>query len=285
MRLKDYVTLGNLLCGFAAIIALFHDQFELACGLVYLAWVFDWLDGLVARALHQYDRFGAELDTVCDYITNSIVLAFIVFYAFERVAGYPTWAAALLGAFPLVFGTIRQARSPSDPQSYPCYWLGLPRPILALLIVSMFGSSLFRVDEGMQNWGHGVAAGLLVILSAMHLTKIPFLNHKNRRNTYMVKVGVWWFLGGTPVVIAISKYFFGNFELFFDYLFFSMMSYTFVNWTQIPRDDFRRIRRFVETGELELPLVHKDSDWRSKRFAPFFDPAGDTPESQSVDSP
>jgi CDP-diacylglycerol--serine O-phosphatidyltransferase len=274
MRLKDYVTLGNLLCGFAAIIALFHDQFELACGLVYLAWVFDWLDGVVARALKQFDRFGEEFDTVCDYVTNSIVLSVIVFYAFERVAGYPTWLAAVLGGFPLVFGTIRQARSQSDPSSYPCYWIGLPRPILALLLVSMFGSSLFRVDNTMQNWGHGVAAGLIVVLSTLHLSQIPYLNLKTRRMSYMVRVGMFWFLAGTPIVTFISWWLTGGFEIFFDYLFFSMMSYTFMNWTQIPREDLRRIRHFLDTGECHRPLVHEEGNWKSERFAPFFDPAG-----------
>ena len=48
MKLKDYVTLGNLLGGFAAVIALMHDQFTLACALIYVAYAFDVLDGLVA---------------------------------------------------------------------------------------------------------------------------------------------------------------------------------------------------------------------------------------------
>ena len=66
MKLKDYFTLGNLLGGFAAVIALMHDQFTLACGLIYVAYAFDVLDGPVARLTGQYDTFGGHFDSACD---------------------------------------------------------------------------------------------------------------------------------------------------------------------------------------------------------------------------
>ena len=75
----------------------------------------------------------------------------------------------------------------------------------------MFGSSLFRTDEGIGHWGHIVAAGLIVTLSILHLSNIPFLNHKTRRPTYMVTVGVIWFLAGTPIVALLGWWLFGNF--------------------------------------------------------------------------
>ena len=43
-------------------------------------------------------------------ITEFDSYGFIVYYAFLHNVGYPMWLAAILGAFPVVYGTIRQAR-------------------------------------------------------------------------------------------------------------------------------------------------------------------------------
>ena len=263
--------MGNLLCGFAAVLALFFDDLNLACYLIYLACVFDTLDGPIARLTKQFDTFGAHFDTVCDYITNSVMVSFILFYAFYTRADYPLWLAAVIGAFPLVFGTLRQAYGQDKPLSYPCYFLGLPRPVTALFFVSMLGSSLFRfTDPMMQTMGHVIAASLVVVLSLLHLSHTPFLSPKQRHFTGLVRFGSYWFLAGAPVMLVIA-WVVGQPEVFFDYLLASMGCYIFLGWTQIPRVDFRRVKDYVAGGELVPPLVHQDSEWKPKTHAPYFE--------------
>ena len=199
MKLKDYVTLGNLLGGFAAVIALMHDQFTLACALIYVAYAFDVLDGLVARLTRQYDTFGGHFDSACDFITNSIVTGFIVYYAFLNNVGYPMWAAAILGSFPVVYGTIRQARQQDKPTYFPGYWLGLPRPVASLFIVAMLNSALFTVDASpWREIAHGIGAFLVVVMSYLHLSMLPFCSNKERRWLGSMRFGMIWFLFGSP---------------------------------------------------------------------------------------
>ncbi len=272
MKFKDYVTMGNLVGGFAAVIALFHDRFDLACYLIFLAYVFDVLDGVAARVTKQYDTFGEHFDTACDFITNSICAGFIVYYAFANRAGYPWWAAAILGAFPVVFGTIRQARGADRPLSYPCYWLGVPRPVAALFIVAMLKSTLVTgTSPAVSQVAYGVAAVLVVVLSYLHLSTLPFSNHKARRWLGPMRFGVWFFLGGSPVAFFVSWLVLGRPELIFDYLTFSLFMYIFVSWTQIPRADLDRIRAYLDGGDVEKPLVHVDSTWRPSSLAPYFE--------------
>ena len=271
MKLKDLVTLGNLLGGFAAVIALFMGSFDWACYLIYIAYVFDILDGPVARLTKQYDEFGGILDTVCDFITNSIACSFIIFYAFWKMAGYPVVLAAVIAAFPFTFGTIRQAKGMEKDLSYPCYWLGVPRPVLALFVLALLNSSLFHGGHGIwQQVAYAVAALLVVVMSLLHLSKLPFVNHHRRRWMGMLRFGVWFFLAGTPLSALIGWIAFGSARLAYDYLLFSFLIYVFVSWTQIPKTDLRRIRAYLAGEPQVLPLVHRGTSWRPTGLGVYF---------------
>ncbi len=268
MKLKDYVTLGNLLGGFAAVIALFLGSFDWACYLIYIAYVFDVLDGPVARLTKQHDTFGSVFDEVCDYITNSVMASFVIFYAFWKLALYPLPVAAVIAAFPLTLGSLRQARSMDKPMSYPCYWFGLPRPVLALFALSLLNSSWFHAKAAPWNVIAPASVALLIMVgSFFHLSRIPFPNHQKRRFMGWMRIGHVMFLAGSPVMFAISAVV-GNSRLVYDYLVVMFLSYIFMSWTQIPKEDTRRIRKYIATGELQIPLVHRESTWRPHRWAP-----------------
>ncbi len=271
MKLKDYFTLGNLLCGFAAVIALFHHQFDLACYLIYLAYVFDVLDGPVARLTKQFDKFGTFFDAVSDYITNSIVLGFIVYYAFCYKVGWHWLPSAIIGAFPFVFGTIRQAKGMERDLSYPCYWLGLPRPVLAIFVLSLINSSIFTFGVSpYQEIAHYAAAAVVVVGSLFHVSLIPFVNHSQRRWMSLLRFGMHAFLSASPVVFLVGWLALDWPGLIYDYIQFCMYIYIFLSWTSIPRADLQRIRRYVAGGPLVLPLVHRSSAWRSHTFADYW---------------
>ena len=272
MKLKDYVTLGNLLAGFASVIALFYGSFDWACYLIYIAYIFDILDGPVARLTHQHDEFGGILDTVCDYITNSIAASFIIVFAFWQRAHYPLWIAALIGAFPFTFGTIRQAKGMEKPISYPCYWLGVPRPVSAMFILAMLNSSLFSMGGPLQPYMHALAAILVIVLSVLHLSKIPFVSHHERRWMSGLRFGAWFFLAGSPISFFVGWLVLDWPGLGYDYLFFSFLAYVLISWTQIPKTDLRRIKQVLAGGPLVLPLVHRESTdgWRSCTGGDYF---------------
>ncbi len=270
MKLKDYVTLGNLLGGFAAVLALMHDEFQWACYLIYVAYAFDVADGAVARITKQYDTFGGYFDSACDFVTNSVVTGFIVYYAFHHNAGWPWWIAAILGAFPISYGTIRQARQQDQPSSFPCYWLGLPRPVASLFIVALLSSSLWSVSAPYLYVVQGVSALMVVVLSHLHLSSLPFVNNK-RRFVGSMKVGMIFFLAGSPIFGLVAWLGFGQPEWFFEYILFALTVYICLSWTQIPKTDLQRIRDYLAGGEVVLPLVHKESDWMPSHWLPYFE--------------
>lgn len=269
MKLKDYITLGNLLAGLGAVVALIEHDFDAACYLVFIAYVFDNLDGPVARLTKQFDEFGAHLDTACDFVSNSIAAPFLIYYAFRFHAGYAPWLAASIAAVPAALGTIRQAKGGVESLSYPGYFLGLPRPASALLFIALINSSLWRVPELRDAWGwliYPASALIVVAVSVLHVNYFPFASNKHRRWLKWMWIGKHAFLTLSPIVFLVGWLGFDYPAVIFDYICFCLSVYIFLSWTQIPKGDWRRIRHYIKTREVLLPLVHTSGEWRPQGF-------------------
>jgi CDP-diacylglycerol--serine O-phosphatidyltransferase len=83
-HLADWFTLGNAICGTAAIFATItyvqsgmvrHIYF--ACGLIFIALVFDILDGRIARWRQKSSAMGRELDSLSDVISFGVAPAML----------------------------------------------------------------------------------------------------------------------------------------------------------------------------------------------------------------
>ena len=77
-RLPDLLTTANLCCGVASILMASQGQLTIACGLVFLAALFDVLDGLAARALGGGSPMGVQLDSLADMVSFGVAPAFLV---------------------------------------------------------------------------------------------------------------------------------------------------------------------------------------------------------------
>jgi len=279
MKLKDFVTLGNLLGGFAAVLALFvipdpWQAFRWSCYLIYIGYVFDVLDGPIARLLKQQTTFGGHLDTICDYITNSIAPSFILFHFYWKIGGLPWIVAAVVGAFPIVLGTIRQAQGMDRQLSYPCYWIGLPRPVLTLFVLALLNSSSMWFGLHLASPGRQLVLGstalLIAVMSLLHLSSLPFLNHSRRRWMMVLRFGMHMFLTMVPIVGLLSWLLLGALWLVYDFILFDLIIYICISWSQNPKEDYRRIKTYLQGGPLVRPLVHKDNDWTPKTWAVYF---------------
>src|ERR1700674_3829074 len=87
-HLADWFTLGNAFCGIGAIFAVMRylqsdDVMQLlfACALIFIALIFDVLDGRIARWRHQSSTLGRELDSLADVISFGVAPAAIAYAA------------------------------------------------------------------------------------------------------------------------------------------------------------------------------------------------------------
>lgn len=163
--LPTLLTLGNLLCGFLAIVILGgeHPQrIELAAGLILLAMLFDGFDGLAARQLGRASRFGATLDSLADVVSFGVAPARL-FLELTPLVGFAAFAVA---GWLLCATALRLARftSQSDPAKHVGQLEGLPCPASAATIA---GGAL----AGVPPW---VLTPLILSLGVLMVSQVPY---------------------------------------------------------------------------------------------------------------
>ena len=100
-------TMGNMGCGFFALLSASEGDYVRAAWLIVLSYFMDMLDGRVARALHGESDLGIELDSFADWMSFGIAPAYIIFRMVLKDLGYWGYAIAF---FYVLCGLLRLAR-------------------------------------------------------------------------------------------------------------------------------------------------------------------------------
>lgn len=77
--IPNVLTLLALCAGMTAIRFAVSENFEAACYAIIVAGVFDGLDGRMARLLKSTSRFGAELDSLADFVSFGVAPALVLY--------------------------------------------------------------------------------------------------------------------------------------------------------------------------------------------------------------
>ena len=100
---------------------------------VFLALIFDGLDGRVARLTNTTSKFGIEFDSLSDLIAFGVAPA--VFFYINLGNDYNRFGILIAGFF-VVFGAMRLARFNITTGTYePSVFIGLPIPTAAIISV------------------------------------------------------------------------------------------------------------------------------------------------------
>lgn len=137
--LPNLLTTGTLFGGFYAIVASIDSNFARAGIAVFVAMVFDGLDGRVARWTNTQSDFGKEYDSLSDMVAFGVAPAIMVYqWGVERIADYGGfwgrfgWLAAFFYA---VAAALRLARFNSRTAvADKRYFEGLPSPSAAATV-------------------------------------------------------------------------------------------------------------------------------------------------------
>jgi CDP-diacylglycerol--serine O-phosphatidyltransferase len=196
--LPTLLTLCNAACGFGAIsiaAKVGPDHFDgvelvTAAYLIFLAMLFDALDGSAARFTNQTSDFGAQLDSLCDTVSFGVAPAFIMLqlihpdhHLMNTVVNAPfSYHPRILWAIGVLFmwcAVLRLARFnvESDEDDSHDFFSGLPSPAAAGVVAS-FPIAIWELREetkidGMLAWAEPVAPylmrGLVVLLPMITL--------------------------------------------------------------------------------------------------------------------
>jgi CDP-diacylglycerol---serine O-phosphatidyltransferase len=136
LLLPNLVTLLALCLGLTAIRFSLEDRIEWAVMAIALAAVLDGLDGRIARALKGTSRFGAELDSLADFVDFGVAPALLLYVFGLNQMKSLGWFAALIFA---IACALRLARfnvmldDPDRPAWQGHFFVGMPAPAGAIV--------------------------------------------------------------------------------------------------------------------------------------------------------
>jgi CDP-diacylglycerol---serine O-phosphatidyltransferase len=232
-HIPNGITLLNLLSGCIAIIFIFNDDLQVAAYLIFLAALFDFLDGMAARILKVKSDIGKELDSLADIVSFGLVPGFIIMKllqsSFEVTSvntGFTTvipYVALLIPAF----SALRLAKFNTDSRQTERF-IGLPTPANAILIASLpliliQNSTLAGIDiaifQSMVNNGWFLIS-LTVLLSYLLIAEIMLMSLKFSEVNKQKNQVRYIFIGTSLILILF---------LFFAAIPFILLLYVFMS--------------------------------------------------------
>jgi CDP-diacylglycerol---serine O-phosphatidyltransferase len=134
----NLITLLALCAGLTSIRLAIENQLEWAVAAIVFAAMLDGIDGRVARMLKGTSRFGAELDSLADFVNFGVAPALILYFWGLHALGHAGWIAAMVFA---ICAGLRLARfnvmidDPNRPAWAGNFFVGMPAPGGAIAVL------------------------------------------------------------------------------------------------------------------------------------------------------
>jgi CDP-diacylglycerol--serine O-phosphatidyltransferase len=138
MLLPNVITLLAICAGLTAIRLSTEGRMELAVAAIVFAAALDGIDGRVARMIKGQSKFGAELDSLADFVNFGVAPGLILYFWQLHELNNGGWIAAMVFA---ISGGLRLARfnatmdDPNKPAFATNFFTGVPAPAGAIMVL------------------------------------------------------------------------------------------------------------------------------------------------------
>lgn len=214
--LPNLLTTGALFAGFYAIVAAIDWRFDHAGVAVFVAMVFDGLDGRVARWTHTESAFGKEYDSLSDMVSFGLAPAIVTYqWGVARIAEYgPLWRRLgwLVCFFYAAAAGLRLARFNSRASVQDKnYFEGLPSPSAAAIVAAFLWASSEWREPGLPGlilaFAITAAAGALMVSRFSYPSFKTFdLTRRVRFMSMVVVALVFIFIAQAPAIVLLALF-------------------------------------------------------------------------------
>lgn len=207
MNIKKHIpnalTCCNLLSGCVGVVAAFQGELILATYMIWLAGLFDFLDGFVARILKVSSPIGGELDSLADMVTFGFLPASMLFTLIQRneVEFWLPYLAFVIA----IFSALRLAKFNVDTRQTDAF-IGLPTPANAFFI-SSFPLILAYSNLPLEFINTpGFLIGSSFVLSFLLVAELPLFALKFKNFSWADNKTKYIFLITSVVLIILLKF-------------------------------------------------------------------------------
>lgn len=217
-HIPNFVTSLNLFSGCVGIVAIFSGHTTAAVILMGAAAIFDFADGLVARALNVKSAIGKELDSLADVVSFGLLPGAIMYQLMLSCINLPGTEYGWMNPYPYlaflitVFSALRLAKFNIDTRQSDSF-IGLPTPANALLIAS-FPMILLQVGKSGQQLvpiasvlgNYYFLLGITVLMSWLLVAEIPLFALKFKNFKWQDNKSQFTFVGFSVLLLIILNF-------------------------------------------------------------------------------
>ena len=174
VALPNFITIISLCLGLNSIKLAFENNFEKAIIFIVLAAILDALDGRIARMIKGTSKFGAELDSLTDFVNFGVCPSLIIYFWSLSSIKFYGWIVCLIY---VVACCLRLARFNLDHESKSKndwkvnFFSGVPSPAAAGLILMPMIISFSEFNLNFIN--NHIVLAIVVIVAFLMISKIP----------------------------------------------------------------------------------------------------------------
>ena len=177
MLVPNVITLLAICAGLTAIRLSTEGRMELAVAAIVFAAVLDGLDGRVARMIKGQSKFGAELDSLADFVNFGVAPGLILYFWQLHDLNNGGWIASMVFA---ISGGLRLARfnatmdDPNKPAFAANYFTGVPAPAGAILVLL----PIYLAFLGMPTPPATLTALYTLLIAFLMVSRLPVFSGK-----------------------------------------------------------------------------------------------------------
>src|SRR4051812_42729927 len=180
MLVPNVITLLAICAGLTSIRLSIEGRMSLAVYAIVFAAALDGIDGRIARMIKGQSKFGAELDSLADFVNFGVAPGLMLYFWQLHELGNAGWIAAMVFA---ISGGLRLARfnatmdDPNKPAFAANFFTGVPAPagaITVLLPIYVAFLDLGRLPAA-------VTAADTLLIAFLMVVRLPGVSRKTKR--------------------------------------------------------------------------------------------------------
>ncbi|TCU60695.1 CDP-diacylglycerol--serine O-phosphatidyltransferase [Bradyrhizobium sp. R2.2-H] len=180
MLVPNVITLLAICAGLTSIRLSIEGRMTLAVYAIVFAAALDGIDGRIARMIKGQSKFGAELDSLADFVNFGVAPGLMLYFWQLHELGNAGWIAAMVFA---ISGGLRLARfnatmdDPNKPAFAANFFTGVPAPagaITVLLPIYIAFLELGRIPAA-------VTAAYTLLIAFLMVSRLPVFSGKTKR--------------------------------------------------------------------------------------------------------
>jgi CDP-diacylglycerol--serine O-phosphatidyltransferase len=206
--LPNLVTLLGLALGLTSIRFSIEGRYELAVIAIAAAGVLDGLDGRLARALNGQSRFGAELDSLADFIDFGVAPAMLLYLWSLQEIKNAGWFACMVYVIACALRLARfnvMADDPNKTKWMGKFFTGMPSPAGAIVVLLPIYLHLSVLQIPQNNVTVPIIIGYVLLVAFLMVSQIPHFSGKDMGRVpreYFLAV----MLGVVALILLLASY-------------------------------------------------------------------------------